>query len=67
MNDSAPETIRGSTDDPRSTARIGVPNRASLAAATAELLDLATRPDGTVLATVGVLAHRPALVGPFLG
>jgi alkylhydroperoxidase family enzyme len=33
---------------------------------TAALVDLVTRPDGTRLHTVAVLAHQPALMGPFL-
>jgi alkylhydroperoxidase family enzyme len=35
--------------------------------ATAELLHLASGPDGEPLLTVAVLAHHPPLVGPFLG
>src|SRR5215831_10629351 len=34
---------------------------------TAALVDLVTKPDGTQLHTVAVLAHQPALMGPFLG
>jgi len=31
------------------------------------VLDLVTKPDGTQLDTVAVLAHQPALMAPFLG
>ena len=47
--------------------RLSPPPLDELDQATAELLDLASGPDGTPLLTIGVLAHHPPLVGPFLG
>jgi alkylhydroperoxidase family enzyme len=47
-------------------ARIPRPTREELDDDVAGLLDLVTRPDGTQLETVAVLAHQPALMGPFL-
>jgi len=46
--------------------RVGPADRESMSEATRELLGVTTRPDGTVPATVAVLTHRPALLGPFL-
>ena len=47
--------------------RLAPPSRDDLAPETAALLDLASSPDGEPLGTIAVLAHRPQLVGPFLG
>lgn len=47
--------------------RIPPPERGTLDAEVAALLDLVTKPDGTQLETVAVLAHQPKLMGPFLG
>jgi alkylhydroperoxidase family enzyme len=47
--------------------RFGPPDRAALPDDLAVLLDLATPPGGEPLPTVAVLAHQPALLGPFLG
>lgn len=47
--------------------RLPPPHRSDLDAATNELLDLAVTPRGETAATIAVLAHNPALVGPFLG
>jgi len=46
--------------------RVHPADRESMSAATQELLGLTARPDGTAPATVAVLTHRPALLGPFL-
>lgn len=42
-------------------------DRASLSEEQAQYLDLATPPGGHPPATIAVLAHTPALLGPFLG
>ena len=47
--------------------RIPPPPVDALDQATAELLRLASGPDGEPLLTIAVLAHHPPLVGPFLG
>jgi 4-carboxymuconolactone decarboxylase len=47
--------------------RLSPPPLDELDQATAELLDLASGPDGTPLLTIGVLAHHPPLVAPFVG
>jgi hypothetical protein len=47
--------------------RLSPPPLEDLDQATAELLELASGPDGTPLLTIAVLAHHPPLVGPFLG
>ena len=47
--------------------RLEPPDRATLAPAVDDLLTLASDPSGTPLGTVAVLAHRPQLLGPFLG
>ena len=47
--------------------RLTPPHVDELDPATAELLHLASGPDGTPLLTIAVLAHHPPLVGPFLG
>jgi alkylhydroperoxidase family enzyme len=47
--------------------RLGPPDPGSLPTETNELLALASGVDGRPLLTIGVLAHNPALVGPFLG
>ena len=47
--------------------RIPDPDRDGLAAATAGLLDLAASATGHTPGTITVLAHQPALLGPFLG
>ena len=49
------------------TPRIPLPSPSELDAATAELLALASDPDGEPLLTVAALAHHPPLLGPFLG
>jgi alkylhydroperoxidase family enzyme len=47
--------------------RLPPPPVAELDQETAELLTLASGPDGTPLLTIAVLAHHPPLVAPFLG
>jgi len=47
--------------------RLSPPPLEDLDHVTAELLELASGPDGTPLLTIAVLAHHPPLVGPFLG
>ena len=47
--------------------RIPRPVRDALDDDVSGLLDLVTKADGTQLDTVAVLAHQPALMGPFLG
>jgi 4-carboxymuconolactone decarboxylase len=47
--------------------RLAPPDPERLDASTAELLALASDADGNPLLTVAVLAHRPPLLGPFLG
>jgi alkylhydroperoxidase family enzyme len=47
--------------------RIPDPDRDRLAAETAGLLDLAAAATGHTPGTIAVLAHQPALLGPFLG
>lgn len=47
--------------------RIPPPGRAALDEQTTELLALAVTPNGQTAATIGLLAHNPQLVGPFLG
>ena len=46
--------------------RLAPPDMSTLPSDTADLLALAADPEGKPLGTVAVLAHRPALVGPFL-
>jgi 4-carboxymuconolactone decarboxylase len=46
--------------------RLSPPPLDELDQATAELLALASGPDGAPRLTIGVLAHHPPLVGPFL-
>ena len=47
--------------------RIPLPNAEQLAPEVAQLLALASDPDGTPLLTVAALANHPPLLGPFLG
>jgi len=46
--------------------RLPPPDRDSLDPSTNELLALAVAPSGETAETIAVLAHNPALVGPFL-
>ena len=46
--------------------RLPPPERSSLDDETNELLALATAPSGETAETIAVMAHCPALVGPFL-
>ena len=55
MNPSSPEP------------RIPMPDADALAPEVAQLLALASDPDGTPLLTVAALAHHPPLLAPFLG
>jgi hypothetical protein len=48
------------------TPRIDPPLPESVEPEVAELLALAVAPDGRTLGTIAGLAHRPALLGPFL-
>ncbi len=47
--------------------RLPPPDPSALPSETADLLALASDADGRPILTIGVLAHNPALVGPFLG
>src|SRR5690348_5346918 len=47
--------------------RIPLPDPEQLAPENAQLLALASDPDGTPLLTVAALANHPPLLGPFLG
>lgn len=47
--------------------RLPPPEPASLDTEVADLLSLALAPSGETAETIAVLAHSPALVGPFLG
>ena len=59
-------TAAGNDTDPDAP-RVAPPPRSTLDPATNELLDLAKAPSGETAETIAVMAHSPALVGPFLG